>query len=55
MIKNDAWIKEAASNGLIEPFEPSLVRRIQLPTHSHETPVISYGPLLLRLRHPPIV
>ncbi|KPQ37602.1 MAG: deoxycytidine triphosphate deaminase Dcd [Phormidesmis priestleyi Ana] len=47
MIKNDAWIKESAQNGLIEPFEPSLVRRVQLPTHGHkpghETPVISYG------------
>ncbi|MGD1896839.1 MAG: dCTP deaminase [Phormidesmis sp.] len=43
MIKNDAWIKAAASEGLIAPFEASLIRRVQLPTHGHETPVISYG------------
>lgn len=43
MIKNDTWIKQAASEGLITPFEPSLVRRVQLSTHSQEIPVISYG------------
>ncbi len=44
MIKNDAWIKASALNGLITPFEPSLIRRAQLlPAQSHETPVISYG------------
>ncbi len=43
MIKNDAWIKAAASKGLIAPFEASLIRRAQLSTHAHETPVISYG------------
>ena len=43
MIKNDAWIKQAASEGLIEPFEAALIRHVQLPTHSHKTPVISYG------------
>ncbi|MEL7511445.1 MAG: dCTP deaminase, partial [Cyanobacteria bacterium J06554_3] len=43
MIKNDAWIKSAAKAGMIEPFEESLIRRVQLPTHGHETPVISYG------------
>ena len=43
MIKNDAWIKTAASEGMITPFESSLIRRVQLPTHNHETPVISYG------------
>jgi len=43
MIKNDVWIKSAAGKGLIEPFEPSLVRRVQLATHTHESPVISYG------------
>ncbi len=43
MIKNDVWIKAAASEGLIAPFEASLIRRAQLPTHAHQTPVISYG------------
>ena len=43
MIKNDAWIKTAASKGMISPFEASLIRRVQLSTHTHETPVISYG------------
>ncbi|MEM6598576.1 MAG: dCTP deaminase [Cyanobacteria bacterium P01_D01_bin.36] len=43
MIKNDAWIKQAASEGMITPFESSLIRRVQLPTHTNETPVISYG------------
>ncbi len=43
MIKNDAWIKTAASEGMIAPFESSLIRRAQLPTHTHENPVISYG------------
>lgn len=43
MIKNDVWIKTAAGEGLIKPFEPSLIRRVQLANHRHETPVISYG------------
>ncbi len=51
MIKNDAWIKEAAIKGLIAPFEPSLIRRTELSTpqataaqkERKETPVISYG------------
>ena len=58
MIKNDAWIREAASQGLIAPFEPSLIRRAELSTPpaqstspaqkgaqqaGKETPVISYG------------
>ncbi len=44
MIKNDAWIKAAASEGLIQPFEPALVRRAQiLSGQPHEIPVISYG------------
>lgn len=43
MIKNDAWIKQAADKGLIEPFEPSLVRRISLHPNQAPTSVISYG------------
>ncbi len=37
MIKNDFWIKEQAANGMIAPFQASLVRRI------NDLPVISYG------------
>ncbi|WAL60644.1 dCTP deaminase [Thermocoleostomius sinensis] len=37
MIKNDTWILEMAANGMIEPFEPRLVR------HVDGLPVISYG------------
>ncbi|MGI0495384.1 dCTP deaminase [Alkalinema pantanalense CENA528] len=37
MIKNDTWIQEMAAEGLIEPFEPQLVRRVE------GSPVISYG------------
>ena len=43
MIKNDAWIKQAADQGLIEPFEPSLVRRVSLQPNQTQTSVISYG------------
>ncbi|MGC1310255.1 MAG: dCTP deaminase [Phormidesmis sp.] len=43
MIKNDAWIKEAANKGMIAPFESSLIRRAQLPSQPQESPVISYG------------
>ncbi len=37
MIKNDHWITEMATQGMITPFATSLVRRVE------ETPVISYG------------
>jgi dCTP deaminase len=37
MIKNDAWIKQNATNGMIEPFEPSLIRQVD------DLKVISYG------------
>ncbi|MEO0539422.1 MAG: dCTP deaminase [Cyanobacteria bacterium P01_A01_bin.105] len=43
MIKNDAWIKQMADQGMIAPFEPALVRRATLPNTPSETPVISYG------------
>ncbi|WP_373530755.1 dCTP deaminase [Nostoc sp.] len=29
MIKNDIWITEMAQQGLISPFEPSLIRKVQ--------------------------
>ena len=37
MIKNDIWIGEMAAKGMIVPFEPKLIRRIE------NVPVISYG------------
>ncbi len=37
MIKNDTWIVEMAQKGMITPFEPQLVRRMD------NLPVISYG------------
>jgi dCTP deaminase len=37
MIKNDTWITNMAANGMITPFEPQLVRRVD------GLPVISYG------------
>ncbi len=38
MIKNDSWIKEMAAQGMVEPFEPRLVRQV-----TNNLPVISYG------------
>jgi dCTP deaminase len=43
MIKNDNWITQMASSGMISPFEPSLVRQIQVEPDSRLQPVISYG------------
>jgi dCTP deaminase len=37
MLKNDKWILEQAQKGMIEPFEPELVR------HVEQRKVISYG------------
>lgn len=37
MIKNDTWISQQAAEGMIAPFEPKLVRRVD------GLPVISYG------------
>ncbi len=37
MIKNDKWIIEQAENGMISPFEPQLIRRVD------NIPVISFG------------
>ena len=41
MIKNDAWIHKMADEGMIAPFEPTLVRRMDL--NGAHIPVISYG------------
>lgn len=37
MIKNDIWIKQKASEGMIEPFESQLIRQVE------DRKVISYG------------
>lgn len=42
MLKNDKWITQMAQNGMIEPFEPSLVRRVENGKGSLRS-VISYG------------
>ncbi len=41
MIKNDAWINTMAHEGMITPFEPKLVRRMDI--NGVNVPVISYG------------
>jgi dCTP deaminase len=43
MIKNDAWITATAAQGLISPFEPQLVRRVEVADTPTLRPVISYG------------
>jgi dCTP deaminase len=43
MIKNDTWIQNMAAQGMISPFEPALIRHVQVPGHAPEMPVISYG------------
>lgn len=42
MLKNDKWIIEQAKKGMIEPFEPSLVRTVKLASGT-EVPALSYG------------
>ena len=42
MLKNDKWIIEQAKKGMIEPFEPSLVRKVELPDKTFRK-VLSYG------------
>jgi dCTP deaminase len=37
MIQNDIWIKQKAAEGLIQPFEATLIRKVD------QLPVISYG------------
>ncbi|PSR17866.1 dCTP deaminase [filamentous cyanobacterium CCP3] len=43
MIKNDAWIAKMANEGMIDPFQPSLVRQLDQTNQSLGQPVISYG------------
>ncbi len=42
MLKNDKWIIEQASKGMIEPFEPKLVRSV-VNSSGNTIPVLSYG------------
>lgn len=37
MIKNDIWIRAQAEQGMITPFEPQLIRRVE------DNPIISFG------------
>ena len=41
MIKNDAWIRQAAMAGMIDPFVPELVRKVERDGIPQK--VISYG------------
>jgi dCTP deaminase len=41
MIKNDAWIRQAAMAGMIDPFVPELVRKVD--RDGVELPILSYG------------
>jgi len=43
MSKNDAWIAKMATEGMIEPFQPSLVRQLAQTEAGLGQPVISYG------------
>ncbi|ELS00354.1 deoxycytidine triphosphate deaminase [Xenococcus sp. PCC 7305] len=42
MLKNDKWIIEQAGKGMIEPFEPKLVRTV-VNNAGNTIPVLSYG------------
>lgn len=41
MLKNDRWINEQAANGLLEPFQATLVRH--LDPDNRANPVLSFG------------
>ena len=41
MLKNDRWIKEQAALGMLEPFQPELVRH--LDPDNAAAPVLSFG------------
>lgn len=45
MLKNDAWIIARASEGMITPFVPELIRRVpnRFSDREHHRPVISFG------------
>ncbi len=41
MLKNDRWINEQAAAGMLEPFQPRLVRHLD-PDNAAQ-PVLSFG------------
>ena len=41
MLKNDRWINEQAAVGMLEPFQPTLVRHLE--PDSATQPVLSFG------------
>ena len=41
MLKNDLWINQKASEGMIEPFQSNLVRHLE--PDNKQKPVLSYG------------
>lgn len=43
MLKNDLWIVDIANKGMIQPFEPKLIRQVLLDSMELPRPVISYG------------
>lgn len=45
MLKNDRWIRQQAAAGMIEPFQPELVRSVVLAEHPavHVRPCLSFG------------
>ncbi|MDJ1171474.1 hypothetical protein PMG71_18745 [Roseofilum sp. BLCC_M154] len=42
MLKNDKWIAEQAQKGMIDPFEPALIRAIEKEEELTRK-VLSYG------------
>jgi dCTP deaminase len=43
MIKNDTWIAQMAKQGMIAPFQDSLIRSVSREAIDSNRPVISYG------------
>ena len=41
MLKNDLWINQKASEGMIKPFQSNLVRHLE--PNNQQKPVLSYG------------
>ena len=41
MLKNDLWINQKASEGMINPFQSNLIRH--LDPNNQQRPVLSYG------------
>ena len=41
MLKNDLWINQKASEGMIKPFQSNLVRHLE--PDNKQKPVLSYG------------